>query len=542
MLACESGNVPLVRAVLEASEQALGEQVTKYLNEPDSKGNTALILACTRDHPTVVQLLLDKGANPLIANRRGETALHAAAYQGSVACIEFVLNSPVDESMTSDGSRGIAATTVVSAYGGLSRYIDAHSSVGFAPLHLAVIAASPESAAALVQHGAALDVPVLRGLERYPFLCGGSTALHVAAGRGDARMCIVLLSGPLSGHRDNTPFDFRHTRNMLGLTPLDCALSNGYHEVARLMIEHGRRLGRRGGFQDGQELCRYLRALEAVVSSGASSKALRTHMQAVIQQAALLLQLKEIYKTWQADGILRTMGKKGSDVTAVLSGLESISQIRQLQKLLQVPAASLHDVFPSEGSTVQGRGEQPTQNIERVTPPTTATADRTVLGPHMLPPGAPSIETQTLGGTGNRRRQQQTDVDMPESLEPEDIDPEIARVSERGSNETGEPQREGREMDPSGAPAARLAGSEMNASLVGSRGEGSLKRKGPTETVDCQICMDADVEVSFGNCRHATCFECACRLCLHATESLACPFCRQDLTSVQSLVMLRCAT
>jgi hypothetical protein len=77
-------------------------------------------------------------------------------------------------------------------------------------------------------------------------------------------------------------------------------------------------------------------------------------------------------------------------------------------------------------------------------------------------------------------------------------------------------------------------GAKGNGAVDG--GEGSLIKKVERETEDCQICMDAEVEVRFQECEHSTCFECACRLCLRATEAPSCPFCRQGLQSVEPLV------
>lgn len=72
----------------------------------------------------------------------------------------------------------------------------------------------PCAAAVLIRTGASPDVPVLRGLQpRLPYLSGGSTALHIAAYQGDARMCLVLLEAQWR----QPGVELRRLRNARGL-------------------------------------------------------------------------------------------------------------------------------------------------------------------------------------------------------------------------------------------------------------------------------------------------------------------------------------
>ena len=210
-LSSEQGNVLITSCILDASQQLLGQQYITYINAAAASGNTALMLACKRGHPAIVRALLEEGASPLPANRRADTAAHLAAARNHPECLELILDAPI---RTLGGVSARVAYRPVRDSAGETRFIDAHDRDGFSPLHLAAIARSFQCALALVQRGALLDTPVLRGMERLPFLCGGSSPLHIAAAQGDTRTCIVLLEGQAR----HPGLELRRIRNMVGLS------------------------------------------------------------------------------------------------------------------------------------------------------------------------------------------------------------------------------------------------------------------------------------------------------------------------------------
>lgn len=59
--------------------QTADDLVAKVLNCKSSAGSTVLIRAVENRHKNVVELLLEKGADPNVQNARGLTALHAAS-------------------------------------------------------------------------------------------------------------------------------------------------------------------------------------------------------------------------------------------------------------------------------------------------------------------------------------------------------------------------------------------------------------------------------------------------------------------------------
>ena len=61
------------------------------VNEPDSDGDTPLMLAAAQGHTDIIIVLLRKGADAGALNDQGETALHQAAHGGHVGAVEALL-------------------------------------------------------------------------------------------------------------------------------------------------------------------------------------------------------------------------------------------------------------------------------------------------------------------------------------------------------------------------------------------------------------------------------------------------------------------
>ena len=330
MLAARGGNVLTVSTLLWASEQSLGSDYLSYVNDADLAGNTALHIASKRGYITVIRILLEEGANPLSVNRKGNSALHLACLHGHAACVELLLDARV---RGADGRETAASHCNVRDAIGESRYMDAVNGSGLSPLHLAAFCGSSACVTVLTAKGALLDIGVARALDRLPFLCGGSTPLHIAASQGDARTCAILLEAQWR----HPGVELRRIRNILGLTPLNCALLGGYHEVVRVLIETPRR---------DRSLMRENLPLSSFPES------LRVHMISVLQKAALLVYLRDIALLWKKEGISKP---KDSHILQ-LNGITSLSlpKIQRMKMLLENEDVSLRDVLFGLECTLQG--------------------------------------------------------------------------------------------------------------------------------------------------------------------------------------------
>ncbi|KAI1845764.1 hypothetical protein JX266_008129 [Neoarthrinium moseri] len=71
----------------------LVERDHSLLNQKDAQEKTALFMACEAGHIPMVQLLLDLGADPEIADIHRKTPLHAVCEQGDLATMQVLLNT-----------------------------------------------------------------------------------------------------------------------------------------------------------------------------------------------------------------------------------------------------------------------------------------------------------------------------------------------------------------------------------------------------------------------------------------------------------------
>ncbi|KAF9884965.1 hypothetical protein FE257_000875 [Aspergillus nanangensis] len=151
-VAAQGGNPRLVQLLLDAASTEVAAL--------DNQGHTPLFLAASHGHRPVVQLLLEHGADPNVADRGRRTPLHIASLRGHTAVVETLL----------------AQATI---------RIDVYSNDGDTPLGAATRHGHAGVVAALLAHGAHA------GLHRFR---GSQVVIHSALVRGQPEILRLLVN------------------------------------------------------------------------------------------------------------------------------------------------------------------------------------------------------------------------------------------------------------------------------------------------------------------------------------------------------------
>ena len=187
-----------------ASSAPLGD---RELMASASRGDTPLLLAIRRDQGELVELYLQKGADPNLANGQAELPVFVAAELGRASVVALLLKAGVDPNTMQK--------EVVNSY---------NASIGRpfgknTPLIKAAQGGHGETVKVLIDAGADINH---RGVL-------AKTALLWATERGHFRTAELLLE---EGADPNLP-------SAEGLTPLMIAARNGYRHLAQVLVERG---------------------------------------------------------------------------------------------------------------------------------------------------------------------------------------------------------------------------------------------------------------------------------------------------------------
>ncbi|MCP5369897.1 MAG: ankyrin repeat domain-containing protein [Rickettsiaceae bacterium] len=204
-IAAYSGNVEICRKILTSENVTL-----EHLNNRNKDGNTALHIAvsvCTEVNQELVDLLLNKGADPTIKNNGGNTPLHLAAYSGNVEIFKKILIAVEQaEKMTPE-------------------HLNSRNKEGNTSLHAAVSARTEVNQEVNQE---LVDLLLNKGADPTIKNNGGNTPLHLASLCGNKKIVDLLIDKEVDLNIQNTD----------GNTPLHLASLLGYKEVVDLLLNN----------------------------------------------------------------------------------------------------------------------------------------------------------------------------------------------------------------------------------------------------------------------------------------------------------------
>ncbi|XP_028389671.1 transient receptor potential cation channel subfamily A member 1 [Phyllostomus discolor] len=200
-------------APLHLAVQGMHNEVVKVLIEHGStnvnlegeNGNTAVLIACSKDNSEALQILLKNGAKPCTSNKWGCFPVHQAAFSGAKKCMEILLKYGEEHGFNRQSHINFVTNGKAS------------------PLHMAVQSGDLEMIKMCLDNGAQLEL-----MEN-----GKCTALHFAATQG-AMEIVKLMITSYSGTGDIVNAVDGNQETMLHRASLF-----DHHELADYLISVG---------------------------------------------------------------------------------------------------------------------------------------------------------------------------------------------------------------------------------------------------------------------------------------------------------------
>ncbi|XP_039266175.2 serine/threonine-protein phosphatase 6 regulatory ankyrin repeat subunit C-like [Styela clava] len=208
-LAACNGHTKVMKLLLEDAAVDSGgmddQEVKKYINAKDINGTTALMHCVTNGHVTSLEFLLSQGANPLLRDKYGCTAMHRAAAIGHEDVIISLLKH-------FNGGRSYDENTS----GPASKATVMQSRTGKTPLHFASIRGSTDILETLLRYAASVNT-----VDKF-----GYTALHYACYEGHEGCVEALVMHESFSTMEGSAF-----------SPLHCAVYNDNEICADRLLD-----------------------------------------------------------------------------------------------------------------------------------------------------------------------------------------------------------------------------------------------------------------------------------------------------------------
>ena len=240
----ESVRTPLFEAVHDQDLGAVKKLITggADVNEVDSEGNTALIVAILTGEWKLVDGLLKLGADPNRARPDGVGPLFASVLTGKDKICQILLDGGAAvDARSSIKHNGTPVGGCTALYGaalsgrlaackallGSGAEIDAANDIGYSPLMAAIEGGHEEVFDYLLKSGASADPEVIPRMQVEEL--GGATPLYIATRKEDLAVIKKLLKRGVDVNRPSGN----------SWTPLKSAAQQGNLDIVRVLLDAG---------------------------------------------------------------------------------------------------------------------------------------------------------------------------------------------------------------------------------------------------------------------------------------------------------------
>lgn len=166
LIAARLGDIARVRAMLHRDPTLVHASMKRieYLAHPKQAlniGDTPIYEAAAHNHPELVKLLLDYGANINTCTNTGETPLHGAITAHHLSMVKLLLDNGADINASIATGQTPLRLAVIKGYADVVELlltrraqVNTWGKTGLTPLHWAALKGQPEIVCLLLKHGA----------------------------------------------------------------------------------------------------------------------------------------------------------------------------------------------------------------------------------------------------------------------------------------------------------------------------------------------------------------------------------------------------